>query len=163
MRNNAVPGEGDFGAEIMFIGEGPGQNEDLEGRPFCGAAGKLLDELITSIGLERSQVFISNVVKCRPPQNRDPKPTEIATCFPYLMRQIELINPKVIVTLGRHSMGEFLPESLGPISKIHGQIFPSHDSDRLILPLYHPAVALYNAKMKDVLIEDFKKIKEAIG
>jgi len=158
-RTNVVPGEGSYSADIMFIGEGPGKDEDAQGRPFVGAAGKLLTQLIESIGLTRDQVFIANVVKCRPPNNRDPEPDEIATCYPYLNKQIELIKPKLIVTLGRHSMGRFLPGL--KISEVHGQPKRANgvwQSRQVYLPLYHPAVALYDPNKKEVLFKDFKKI-----
>jgi len=158
-RTNAVPGEGSYSAEVMFIGEGPGRDEDAQGRPFVGAAGKLLTQLIESIGLTRDQVFIANVVKCRPPNNRDPELDEIATCFPYLERQVELIKPKLIVTLGRHSMGRFLPGL--KISEVHGQPKRANgiwQTRQVYLPLYHPAVALYDPSKKEVLFSDFKKI-----
>jgi DNA polymerase len=158
-RKNAVPGEGSLHSEILFIGEGPGRDEDALGRPFVGAAGKLLTKLIESLGMKREDVFIANVVKCRPPENRDPMPDEVETCFPYLKAQINFIKPKLIVTLGRHSMGRFLPGL--KISEVHGQ--PKRASGiwqerQVYLPLYHPAVALYDPKKKEVLFEDFKKI-----
>lgn len=161
-RTKAVPGEGDTATSVLFVGEGPGKNEDLQGRPFCGAAGKFLDELLKSIKLKRSDVFITNVVKCRPPQNRDPENAEIATCFPYTMKQIEEINPKIIVTLGRHSMKEFIPEKFGPISAIHGKAFRSADHKRYYIAMYHPAVALYNGGMRKTLLNDFKTIQKVL-
>ncbi|MBI4021776.1 MAG: uracil-DNA glycosylase [Candidatus Andersenbacteria bacterium] len=150
-----VPGEGNPGAEIMFIGEGPGKNEDEQGRPFVGAAGQYLDELIASIGLRREAVFIANVLKHRPPGNRDPLPQEVAAYAPWLEEQIKIIDPKLIVALGRHAM-EFL---LGPglsIMKIHGQ--PKRRGQRVVMPVYHPAAALYRNDWKPVLAADFKKI-----
>lgn len=158
-RTNAVPGDGSYKAEILFIGEGPGREEDLQGKPFVGAAGKLLTELIESIGMKREEVFIANVVKCRPPENRDPLPEEIKACYPYLEAQIKLIKPKLIVTLGRHSMGRFLPGL--KISDVHGQPKRANglwQERQVYLPLYHPAVALYDPKKKEVLFDDFKKI-----
>lgn len=158
-RKNAVPGEGSPTAEIMFIGEGPGRDEDTQGRPFVGAAGKLLTELIESIGMKREDVFIANVVKCRPPNNRDPEPEEIAACWPYLEEQIKIIKPKLIVTLGRHSMGRFLPGL--KISEVHGQPKRAKgiwQERQVYLPLFHPAVALYDPGKKDILFSDFKKI-----
>jgi len=158
-RTNAVPGDGSYESEIMFIGEGPGKDEDAQGKPFVGAAGKLLTQLIESIGLKRSDVFIANVVKCRPPENRDPEPDEIAACFPYLKKQVEIIKPKLIVTLGRHSMGRFLPGL--KISEVHGQPKRANGiwQDRQVyLPLYHPAAALYDPSKREVLFRDFKKI-----
>ena len=158
-RHNAVPGEGDSEADIMFIGEGPGKDEDAQGKPFVGAAGKLLTALIESIGLERKDVFIANVVKCRPPENRDPFPEEIASCWSYLEKQIKTLKPKLVVTLGRHSMGRFLPGL--KISEVHGQPKCANgiwQKRQVFLPLYHPAVALYDPRKKEVLFEDFKKI-----
>jgi DNA polymerase len=146
-----VPGAGNPQADILFIGEGPGKKEDEQGAPFVGAAGKFLNELLDSIGVKREEVFIANVVKCRPPGNRDPLPAEIETCLPYLKTQILLIQPKIIVTLGRFSMHLFIPGA--SISKIHGQI--QQQRNLLILPLYHPAVALYNGGMREVLKKDF--------
>ncbi len=158
-RKNAVVGDGSYSADVMFIGEGPGKDEDLQGKPFVGAAGKLLTELIASIGWDRSDVFITNVVKCRPPDNRDPMPDEIANCWPYLDAQIKIIKPKLIVTLGRHSMGRFMPGL--KISEVHGQpkIANGAWQDRQVyLPLYHPAFALYDGSKRGVLFDDFKKI-----
>lgn len=158
-RTHAVPGDGSYTAEIMFIGEGPGRDEDLQGKPFVGAAGKLLTKLIESIGLSRNDVFIANVVKCRPPNNRDPMPEEVAACWPYLDQQIKIIKPILIVTLGRHSMARFLPGL--KISEVHGQAKRSKgfwDERQVYLPLYHPAVALYDPRKKETLFEDFKKI-----
>lgn len=158
-RTHAVPGEVSWNAKIMFVGEGPGREEDLQGRPFVGAAGKLLDKLIESIGMTRSDVFITNVVKCRPPNNRDPLPDEVEACWPYLEAQIKMIKPKLIVTLGRHSMGRFLPGL--KISQVHGQPKRAKgiwQERQVYLPLYHPAVALYDPGKRAVLFEDFKKI-----
>lgn len=153
-RTHAVPGEGPPDAEIMFIGEGPGFYEDQQARPFVGPAGRFLEELLASIGLRRDQVYITNVVKCRPPNNRDPLPNEIEACRKYLERQIELIKPKLIVTLGRYSLAWFFPrESIG---RVHGQL---KNKDGLhILPIYHPAAALHAANMRRVIEEDFRKI-----
>jgi len=150
-RKKAVPGEGPANAAIMFIGEGPGFHENEQGRPFVGAAGKFLDELLASIGMQRSQVFITNVVKCRPPGNRDPLPEELEACKEYLERQIQAINPKVIVTLGRYSMAHFLPNAR--ISEIHGQAM--HLRGRLIVAMYHPAAALHQGSLKPVIERDF--------
>ena len=158
-RKNAVPGDGTYFAKIMFIGEGPGAEEDNQGKPFVGAAGKLLTQLIESIGLKREDVFIANVVKCRPSNNRDPLPEEIIACWPHLEQQINIIKPLLIVTLGRHSMGRFLPGL--KISDVHGQPKRANGiwQDRQVyLPLYHPAVALYDPRKRDILFEDFKKI-----
>ncbi|PJF30611.1 MAG: uracil-DNA glycosylase [Candidatus Thermofonsia Clade 1 bacterium] len=160
-RTNAVPGSGDYTAEIMFIGEGPGFNEDRQGLPFVGQSGKLLDELLSLIGMNRSQVFITNVVKCRPPENRDPLPDEVSTCTQaYLYRQIELIAPKVIVTLGRFSMGLFFPNA--KITQIHGQA--KWENGRAYLPLYHPAAVLRNmATLKPQMEADFRKIPQLLA
>lgn len=158
-RTNVVPGEGSYTASVMFIGEGPGRDEDLQGRPFVGAAGKFLNELLGIIGLKRDDVFIGNVVKCRPPENRDPEPFEVEACWPYLVEQIKAIKPKLVVTLGRHSMGRFLPGL--KISEVHGQpkrYIGIWQEKQVYLPLYHPAVALYDARKRDIIIEDFKKI-----
>jgi len=156
-RSLAVPGEGSYQASIMFIGEAPGANENEKGIPFCGAAGKFLDEMLNVIGLDRSTVFITNTVKCRPPENRDPEDEEKSVCTKsYLQRQIELINPKLIVCLGRHSLGYLLPMA-GSISKAHGKAFVKPNG-RYFLPLYHPAAALHNGGLRETLINDFKKI-----
>jgi DNA polymerase len=153
-RTNAVPGEGPPDAEILFVGEGPGFYEDQQSRPFVGPAGKFLEELLASIGLRREQVFITNVVKCRPPNNRDPLPGEIEACRKYLERQIELIKPKVIVSLGRYSLAWFSPRDT--ISKTHGQ--HKVKDGIYFIPMYHPAAALHAGSMRKVIEEDFKKI-----
>lgn len=153
-RTQVVPGEGDEHAEIMFIGEGPGYHEDQQGRPFVGPAGKLLDEMIASIGLKRQQVYIANVVKCRPPGNRDPLPGEIEACRHWLEGQIELINPKVIVTLGRHSMGRFITDET--ITRAHGKARMA--GGRLVFPVHHPAAALYQGSLRKTIEEDFRKL-----
>jgi uracil-DNA glycosylase family 4 len=153
-RTQAVPGEGPANADIMFIGEGPGFHEDRQGRPFVGAAGQFLEELLASINLTREQVYIANVVKCRPPGNRDPLPEELSACAPYLDRQIELIRPKVIVTLGRFSMARFFPGA--SISKIHGQ--PKRVGNVLVVPMFHPAAALHQPKWRPVVEADFKRL-----
>jgi DNA polymerase len=157
-----VPGIGNPNAKVMFIGEAPGKEEDLRGEPFVGAAGKFLTEMLEGIGLVRTDVFIANVVKHRPPNNRDPKPDEIKACFPFLERQIELINPHLIVFLGRHSLQRFFPEF--SISKVHGQAFRKEIFGRkqVFLALYHPAAALYNGSMRDVLKKDFAKIPKIL-
>jgi DNA polymerase len=157
-RARAVPGEGPANAEIMFIGEGPGFNEDKQGRPFVGAAGQFLEELLHSIGFKREEVFITNVVKCRPPNNRDPEADELAACKGYLDRQVELIDPKVIVTLGRFSMYRYFPGA--SITKIHGQA--QRVGHRLIVPMFHPAAALHQPKWRPLLIEDFQKLPQFI-
>jgi DNA polymerase len=154
-RTRAVPGEGPLDAEIMFIGEGPGFHEDRQGRPFVGAAGRFLEELLASIGLQREQVFITNVVKCRPPENRDPAPNEIEACVPYYLdRQIALIDPRVIVTLGRFSMARFFPGK--SISRIHGQ--PRREGGRIIFPMLHPAAALHLRELRESIEQDMLKI-----
>lgn len=153
-RTRAVPGEGSTETKILFIGEGPGQQEDRQGRPFVGPAGQFLDELLTSINLRRSDVFITNVVKCRPPNNRDPEPEEIAACNDYLDRQIAALNPRVIVTLGRYSMTKFFGGE--KISAIHGR---ARKKDGYIcIAMYHPAAGLHQTSLKDVIRQDFKKI-----
>ena len=153
-RTLAVPGEGPEHAEVMFIGEGPGYNEDQQGRPFVGAAGQFLEHLLASVGMARDQVYITNMIKCRPPNNRDPLPGEVAACSKYLDRQIQLIRPKVIVTLGRHSLVRFLPGAT--ISKARGKAVPK---DGFILyPMYHPAAALHQQSLRSVIEEDFKGI-----
>ncbi len=158
-RNNAVPGEGAADAEIMFIGEGPGFHEDRLGRPFVGPAGQFLDGLLASIGKKREQVFIANMIKCRPPQNRDPQPAEMTACRKYLDRQIELINPKVIVTLGRFSLGRFFPGE--SISKARGK---AREKDgRWIYPIMHPAAALHRQEHRPTIINDFKGIPEVLA
>jgi DNA polymerase len=159
-RTHAVPGDGLPTAEIMFIGEGPGFHEDRQGLPFVGQSGKFLEELLALIGLNRQQVFITNVVKCRPPENRDPFPVEIDTCTKnYLYRQIEVINPKVIVTLGRHSMGLFFPN--GKITAIHGK--PKWENGRAYLPMFHPAAVLRNmAGLKPQAEADMRKLPELL-
>ncbi len=155
----AVHGDGNADTEVMFIGEAPGAKEDEMGKPFVGAAGKFLNELLGSIGLQREDIYIANCIKHRPPGNRDPLPEEIAAYAPWLQGQIDIINPKVIVTLGRFSM-EFV---LGPgfsISKIHGQ--PKRRNGRVVMPMYHPAAALYSGNLRPVLLADFQKIPKVI-
>ena len=142
----------------MFVGEGPGKNEDEQGRPFCGASGKLLDELLAGIGLSRESVYIANIVKCRPPNNRDPFDDEITACTPYLDRQVAFIKPRVIATLGRYAMNHFLPGLT--ISQVHGK--PFRRNGQIYVPLYHPAVALYRASMRDELHNDFATIKKVL-
>lgn len=158
-RKLTVPGEGPVDSEIMFIGEGPGFHENEQGRPFVGAAGKYLEELLATINLKREQVFIGNVVKCRPPSNRDPLPDELAACSDYLERQIQAINPKVIVTLGRYSMARFLHNA--KISAVHGQSFRIRG--RLIVPMYHPAAALHQPSLKSTVERDFSHLPELIA
>jgi len=158
-RTNVVPGEGDASAEIMFIGQCPGFHEDQQGRPFVGRAGQLLDELLTSIGLKREKVFITNIVKGRPPENRDPMADEVRSCSPYLERQIKIINPKLIITLGRFASEFFIPD--GKISQIHG--VPHRVKGLLVLPLYHPAAALRSGGVAEVLRDDFRKIPKVLA
>lgn len=158
-RKLAVPGEGPVDSEIMFIGEGPGFHENEQGRPFVGAAGKYLEELLAKINLRRQDVFIGNVVKCRPPNNRDPLPEELAACSDYLERQIQVINPKVIVTLGRYSMARFLPNA--KISDVHGQSY--RIKGRLIVPMFHPAAALHQPSLKISVERDFTRLPELIA
>jgi uracil-DNA glycosylase family 4 len=157
-REKGVPGEGPSTARIMFIGEGPGFHENMQGRPFVGAAGELLVELLGQIGLKREDVFITNVVKCRPPGNRDPELEELQACSPYLERQLQIINPGVIVTLGRYSMARFLPNA--KISEVHGQAFQI--KGRLVVPFYHPAAALHRPSLRQVVEEDFSTLPELI-
>ncbi|WP_297478042.1 type-4 uracil-DNA glycosylase [Thermococcus sp.] len=163
LRTNAVPGSGSYDAKVMFVGEAPGYWEDQKGLPFVGRAGKVLDELLREIGLSRDEVYITNIVKCRPPENRDPTEEEIKACSPYLDRQIDIIRPKVIVPLGRHSM-RYILEKFGfpvePISRIHGKTFEAHTlfGRIVIMPSYHPAAALYRPQIKEELRRDFKKL-----
>ncbi len=149
-----VFGAGNPDADIMFVGEAPGKNEDLQGEPFVGAAGKFLNEMLGSIGLTRQDIYISNIVKYRPPDNRDPTPEEIEEFKPYLLKQIAVIRPKLVVFLGRHSMSVFLPEL--KISQAHGQ--PVRKGGQVYLPLFHPAAALYNGGMRQTLMDDFSLI-----
>ena len=153
-RTNAVPGEGPVDAEVMFIGEGPGFQEDRQGRPFVGPAGQFLDQLLADAGLSRERVFIANMIKCRPPQNRDPVPAEMAACSKYLNRQIELIDPKLIVTLGRFSLGRFFPGE--SISRARGRV--RQKDGRAIYPIMHPAAGLRREEMKASIIQDFKAL-----
>ena len=155
---NLVFGYGNPDADMVFVGEAPGKNEDIQGLPFVGAAGKFLDEMLASINLKRSQVYITNIVKYRPPNNRDPLPQEKSDFLPYLVKQLKVIDPLLIVTLGRHSMECFLPGL--KISNIHGQ--PKRYKDRVYLPLFHPAAALYNGAMRQTLIDDFNKIPKIL-
>src|SRR3989344_1290034 len=165
-KNLPVIGEGSHFAKIMFIGEAPGRNEAKTGRPFCGRAGDILNELLESAGIKREEVYVTNIVKDRPPQNRDPLPEEIKIYGPFLDRQIEIIQPKVIATLGRYSMYYVMPKlglefELEPISKNHGKIFDGEASYGAVkvVPLYHPAVAVYNSHTKDILKKDFEVLK----
>ncbi|MQF65385.1 uracil-DNA glycosylase [SAR202 cluster bacterium AC-409-J13_OGT_754m] len=158
-RTNSVPGEGPVNAEIMFIGEGPGFNEDKQGRPFVGAAGKFLEALLESIGIKREEVFIGNVVKCRPPNNRDPLPLETDACRKYLDKQIELIDPKLIVTLGRYATSRFFPGQT--ISASRGRLRNVNGLN--VYPIYHPAAALHNGGFRRIIEDDFKEIPNLVG
>lgn len=164
---NLVMGDGNLDAQIVFIGEAPGKNEDLQGKPFVGASGKFLNEMLAGAGLRRDDVYITNIVKYRPPNNRDPLSAEKEAFWPYLLRQLEIINPKIIVTLGRHSAGYFIPNI--HISTDHGnprRVHLSHagvDYNWLVMPLYHPAAALYNGGMRQTLVDDFMKIDDLIA
>ncbi|MEF3691463.1 MAG: uracil-DNA glycosylase [Candidatus Moraniibacteriota bacterium] len=158
-----VPGAGSAKAKIMFIGEAPGKNEDEKGVPFVGAAGKFLDEMLSSINLKREDIYIANAIKCRPPQNRDPLPEEKEICWEWLEKQIMIIKPKIIVTLGRHSMNLFFPEQ--KISEVHGKALRKEIPNlgkQVFFTLYHPAAALYNGGMRETLIKDFKKIPKVL-
>ncbi len=158
-RLNAVPGEGPAKVDIMFIGEAPGFHENRQGKPFVGQAGQFLDELLQAAGVDRDQVYITNVVKCRPPNNRDPLPEELKACQHYLDEQIALLNPQVIVTLGRISMSKFITD--GRISAIHGH---THNiNGRKVVTMYHPAAALHQPALRQTLIEDFARLKKFIG
>ena len=155
-RTNAVPGTGPCPADIMIVGEAPGFNEDRVGEPFVGAAGKLLDTMLVRIGLSRADVYITNVLKCRPPMNRDPMPNEAEACSPYLARQLELIRPKVVLILGRHAMERLMPGQ-GSISRVHGSLVMR--GAVAYVPLYHPAAALHNGSLVADLERDFDKVK----
>jgi len=166
-RKNAVPGEGNPYSKIMFIGEAPGYWEDIKGKPFVGAAGKLLDTLLSEIGFSRKDVFIGNVLKCRPPGNREPLPNEIQTCTPYLNEQIRVIQPKFIVTLGNYSTGYIFSKALLPfngISQTHGKLHEATilDMQVFIFPTFHPAAALYSAGYKEELKRDFQLLKREL-
>lgn len=157
-RTRVVPGEGPEKVDILFIGEAPGWNEDQQGRPFVGAAGQFLTHLIQSIGLKREQVYIGNVIKCRPPGNRDPLPGEIESCSKWLDKQIELLSPKLIVTLGRFSLARYFPgESIG---KIHGR--PRKVGNVICFPMYHPAAALHQGSLRKMIEADMQKIPELL-
>ena len=157
-RTLAVPGEGPLDSEVMFIGEAPGVNEDRQGRPFVGQAGAFLEELLGEAGLSRPEVYICNVLKCRPPGNRDPLPTEIEACNDYLSAQIRLIDPLLIVTLGRYSMSRFFPNQA--ISRIHGK--PREANGRILVPMYHPAAALHQQRLRGTIIDDFRTLPELL-
>jgi DNA polymerase len=155
-RTTLVFGTGDPHARLMFIGEAPGRNEDLKGEPFVGAAGRLLDELLGSIGLQRQDVYIANILKCRPPGNRDPLPEEVGTCTPFLTEQVRLIDPLVVATLGNHAT-RFVLDTARPISALRGRLFEK--DGRGIVPIFHPAAALYDRSKAQVLFEDFRRLK----
>jgi DNA polymerase len=157
-----VPGDGNPNAQVVFIGEAPGKQEDLGGRPFVGAAGKFLNEMLESIKMKREDIYITNIVKYRPPNNRDPLPDEIAACAKWLEEEIDLIQPLLIVFLGRHAMNQFFPAE--KISSAHGKVIIANKFKKChyFLPLYHPAAALYNGSLREVLKEDFKKIPLAL-
>jgi uracil-DNA glycosylase len=157
-RKLSVPGEGPATAEIMCIGEGPGFHENEQGRPFVGAAGQFLNELLAEAGMAREQVWIGNVVKCRPPGNRDPLPEELSACNAYLERQIAAINPHIIITLGRFSMGKFMPGA--KISAVHGQM--RRVGDRYVIAMFHPAAALHQAALKPVILKDFAQLPKLL-
>lgn len=158
-----VMGDGNPDADIVFIGEAPGKNEDIQGKPFVGAAGKFLNAMLEAANMDRSDVYITNIVKYRPPNNRDPLPEEKAAFLPYLLKQLQIIDPKVVITLGRHSMEYFLPDL--KIGEVHGQpkrvTFGDHKI--VIMPLFHPAAALYNGGLRQTLIDDFLKVPEVIN
>ena len=158
-RNRAVPGEGPTNAQVLFVGEAPGYNEDMQGKPFVGRAGTFLNELLKSVQLERGEVFITNIVKCRPPNNRDPEPTEIAACKKYLDKQIELLEPKIIVTLGKHSLNKFLPGQKIGLHHGKSQVIDG----QIVLPLYHPAAALHNGSLRNVILNDFKEVRKVLN
>lgn len=163
---NLVMGDGNLDAEVVFIGEAPGKNEDEQGLPFVGAAGKFLNEMLMDAGMRRADVYITNIVKYRPPNNRDPSPEEKAEFSPFLLRQLEIIQPKIVATLGRHSMEYFLPDA--KISAVHGQPKRIHISadgreyEWVVMPLFHPAAALYNGAMRETLMADFAKLPAII-
>ena len=166
-RKNAVPGEGNPESPVMFIGEAPGQSEDIKGKPFVGAAGKFLETLLSKIGLSRDDVFICNIVKCRPPRNREPMPNEIQTCTPYLDRQIKIIKPKFIVTLGNYSTEYIFSKANLPfygITQARGKFYQATilDMQITIFPTFHPAAALYSAKYKETLQLDFQLLKNKL-
>ncbi len=157
-RKKAVPGEGPNQCEIMLVGEGPGFYENEQGRPFVGAAGKFLDELLGQAGLKREDVWITNVVKCRPPGNRDPMPEEVEACNEYLQRQIQAVNPSIIITLGRHSMAKYMPGA--KITAVHGQM--RRVGDRYVIAMFHPAAALHQASLKPAVLADFAKLPQLL-
>jgi DNA polymerase len=159
-RTRAVPGEGDPSTEVVFVGEGPGLNEDRQGRPFVGQAGAFLSELLGAVGWEREDVFITNIVKCRPPGNRDPEPDETAACAPFLRRQLEILDPALVITLGRHSLGRFMPGAR--IGQVHGTAKPADPvtgaRDALVFAMYHPAAALHQGSLRQTLLDDMQAV-----
>jgi uracil-DNA glycosylase family 4 len=163
-RTRAVPGEGNPDTEVVFVGEGPGQNEDRQGRPFVGRAGDLLVKFLATLRWRRDEVFITNIVKCRPPENRDPEPDEVAACAPYLQRQLEILDPALVVTLGRHSLGRFMPGSR--ISQAHGTVRPvdpaTGASNALVFAMYHPAAALRTPDIERTSYDDVASIPAAL-
>jgi len=166
-RKHAVPGEGPLNARVMLIGEAPGRVEDEEGRPFVGAAGRLLNELLSMAGLSRGEVYITNLVKCRPPNNRDPMPDEVESCRQYLVSQILIIKPRILVTLGRHSTREILSMSgrkVDNVGSVRGRVHRVRISDLevVVLPTYHPAAALYNPRLRRIIEEDFARLGDMI-
>jgi len=161
LATQGVPGDGSANSKIVFIGEAPGKNEDLEGRPFVGAAGKFLNEMLANINLKREDIYITNVVKYRPPGNRDPLPEEVESCAKWLEEELNIIKPKLIIFLGRHALQHFFPNE--KISLVHGKILKKKTKiGDTFFALYHPAAALYNGSMRDILIEDFKKIPRVL-
>lgn len=159
----AVFGDGNADSEVIFVGEAPGKNEDIEGRPFVGAAGKFLEEMLGNIKKKREDIYITNIIKYRPPNNRDPEPEEKEACNQWLIDEIKIISPKLIIFLGRHSMMRFFPEE--KISNLHGKLLIKTTSEfgkQAFMPLYHPAAALYNGSMRETLIKDFKKVPVAL-
>ena len=155
---NLVPGEGNPDADVVFVGEAPGASEDKQGKPFVGSAGRLLNELLADAGLERDDVFITNVVKARPPKNRDPRPDEVEHYLPWLLTQLEVIQPRIIVPLGRHAMGRFVDGVT--ITEAHGR--PVQSEGRTIVPWYHPAAAIYNRSLREALHEDARRLGETL-
>lgn len=163
MTTQPVPGNGNPNAKIVFVGEAPGKSEDAQGIPFVGAAGKFLNEMLGEIGMKREDIYITNIVKYRPPNNRDPEPSEKDACREWLMEELNCINPKLIIFLGRHSMNDFFPKE--KISNIHGKLLIkkfAHIECKNFFPLYHPAAALYDGSMREVLMTDFKKIPKVL-
>jgi uracil-DNA glycosylase family 4 len=166
-RKNPVPGEGNPNSQIMFIGEAPGYWEDVKGKPFVGAAGKFLDALLSEAGLSRENVFIGNILKCRPPKNREPSPDEIETCTPYLNSQIQVIQPKIIVTLGNYSTAYIFSKvalSFKGVTRVHGKFYKASifGLNVIVFPTFHPAAALYHPKYKEQLIADFHTLKQEL-